>query len=442
MRKVEFTEDLFTGGGFNPALIHDWYDLALYLSVQPYQLSYLKKNLKAQQRKIELRKDGGKDTRVVFQSSPLLKRVQNRIKAGLLQLDKPVYDPEVVLAYRKGVNAAEIVSQQCDKRYHVHFDIRKFYDYITVENITQTLMDAGFTKLGAQLLASYCVVQRRVPGKSGSDPVKHIRTLQQGSPASPVISNLVGAKYIDTPVLAWVAKMKEAHPEIDFTYLRYSDNALLTLNADPSASIDLEIIKDFKNHVRDALAQHKFYTHKWAVVPKSHPKRNQQFLGIVLNKAARIESGKFEIWRATLFNACRCGLTTTAYNFFEHFGRDELPDPAITSAVDQARFNMVMNGRWAYLKSFSGKQALQLKKLYEASKLLHAQGVHTAEAKTVPADAQEVTGTHWDKKIISEDDTQVSFMRYELPGTLMAQLRKYTKHEESVDDFLARFTAA
>lgn len=443
MRKIEFDESIFTGEKFNPALIHDWYDLAIYLGVQPYQLSYLKKSMDNQQHRIVISKDGGKDSRVVYESSPLLKRVQNRIKAGLLQLERPTYDPSVVLAYRKGVNAAEVVSQQCDKRYHIHFDLRKFYDFITVKNITQTLMDAGFTKLGAQLVASYCVVRRRVPGGSDGEGAKYIRTLQQGSPASPVISNLVGAKYIDKPVTDWIARQKEAHPELEFAYMRYSDNALLTIDADESVGIDIELIQDFKAYVRDSLAAHKFYTHKWGVIPASHPKRNQQFLGIVLNKAARIETGKFQTWRATLFNACRCGLQTAAFNYFEHNGRDNLPDTsrAVSLEVDKARFNMVMNGRWAYLKSFSKKQALQLKKLYEAAKLLQRQQTHRTTLTELPPGFKP-EGIIWDRQVLTEHLDRAQVVKCVLPDSVMAALRKYTKHEESVDEFLERLAAA
>jgi hypothetical protein len=64
------------------------------------------------------------------------------------------------------------------------------------------LQNYGFDYKGAKLVAGYCVVKRKIKKKDGTET--YINTLQQGSPCSPIISNLVLNLILDEPIKAWI----------------------------------------------------------------------------------------------------------------------------------------------------------------------------------------------------------------------------------------------
>jgi hypothetical protein len=267
------------------AVIEDWYDLAVAINSKPQTLSYALRNRESLQTQIRIK------DRIVYNSGRSLKTVQEK----LIPLCKGMYglvDTEPMLAYVKGKDPRQILQGCTGAKYEVLVDIRKFYDHITFRHLVDTLTDFGMTERGAKLVTRYCVVKRSVDNKQ-------ISTLQQGSPCSPVLSNLVGAKYIDAPVLAWLREKARQNPRLKYKYYRYCDNLALFLDGD----IPLDFVKEYQRFVNRTLAAARFQGHKWQVVPHNHPKRNQKFLGMVLNNVARIECAEFQRLRATLFNA-------------------------------------------------------------------------------------------------------------------------------------------
>ena len=86
------------------------------------------------------------------------------------------------MAYRKGVSATKYIRESIPHaRLLVTFDIKKYYDNVTLKHIEECLTKCGFQVLGARLVGRYCVVRKG-----------NRSTLQQGSPVSPAISNIVG----------------------------------------------------------------------------------------------------------------------------------------------------------------------------------------------------------------------------------------------------------
>lgn len=330
--------------------ISSWDTLGAALNVKPNLLAWALHNRDNMQHRIRL------GERTVYKSEPLLNLIQTRI--GLLV--EPLLDElpgnECVYSYRRGKSPVKMIKELAGAKLLISTDIKGFYDHVFIWHIEGALVDCGFSPQGARLIARYCVVKR------GS-----MQTLQQGCPASPALSNLVGYKYMDVPIKAW---LKENLNGVDHEYVRYCDNVELFIYGE----VPEGFAEKYKAAVKEIMAKSKFRTHDWATISDKHPKMNQRFLGVVLNKEARVEKSIIDDLRATLFNICLHGFTQEdATRFLDSLGK--LPegfgsqshiweyDNGIT--VDTLRYQTlaILKGKAAYVSSVNKKHGQWLGKL-------------------------------------------------------------------------------
>lgn len=361
--------------------ISNWYDLASVLGLKTYILSYALRERDKLQTRIRL------GDRIVYKSGRALKVIQSR----LTTLIEPLFDAlpgnECALAYRQGVSATKVVGNVRHARMLITFDIKKYYDNVTLKHIEECLGMCGFQTLGARLVGRYCVV------KKGNRS-----TLQQGSPVSPAISNIVGHFYFDTPIQQW---LKSEYPGLDVTYIRYCDNIALFVHDDvPEGFTDR-----FKSFVKESLREGGFRTHKWNCIADSNPVKNQKFLGIVLNAQARVELSIVDRLRAILFNWCLFGGEQTAERFMSEEGI-QLREFSI-EGMKVTKLRQVMRGHINYVKGVNEKHALWLEKLLGATEIIDKSN---ARASDIPE--------------------------------LFACIKKYKDMSESYDDYVARVAAA
>lgn len=341
------------------ALISDWNTLGAALDVRPNVLAWVLKERNGMQRRIQLGK------RTVYQSGPALLGIQNRLVMLFEPLQEALPGKDAILAYRRGQSFVKTLKGMTGSSLLITGDVRGFYDHIYLGHLQNTLSAMGFTPTGARLAARYCVV------RNGSR-----QSLQQGSPASPVLSNLVGAKYFDEPIRAWLAR---EHPNLDVTYLRYCDNLALFVRGE----VPVGFAAAYKSAVRVLLAEHGFTTHDWRTISDSHPKQHQQFLGIVLNKQARLERSRIDEMRAILFNCCLHGWDQEGRRFFFDKGLacgEEIE--AMAGSAVRRKFCRILRGHLAYINPVNAKQGLWLKKLFAAATALdalHPKNVLSAE---------------------------------------------------------------
>ena len=361
--------------------ISNWYDLASVLGLKTYILSYALRERDKLQTRIRL------GDRIVYKSGRALKVIQSR----LTTLVDPLFDAlpgnECALAYRQGVSAAKAIGKVRHARMLITFDIKKYYDNVTLKHIEECLGMCGFQTLGARLVGRYCVV------KKGNRS-----TLQQGSPVSPAISNIVGHFYFDTPIQQW---LRSEYPGLDATYIRYCDNIALFVHDDvPEGFTDR-----FKSFVKESLREGGFKTHKWNCIADSNPVKNQKFLGIVLNAQARVELSIVDRLRAILFNWCLFGGEQTAERFMSEEGI-QLREFSI-EGMKVAKLRQVMRGHINYVKSINEKHALWLTKLLGATEVIDSANVRASD---IPE--------------------------------LFACIKKYKDMSESYDEYVARVAAA
>lgn len=350
------------------SMVHDWYSMSLLLNTQPYKLSYVlgREHRKNQHRKIEIK------GRTVYQSSRTLGSLQSKMIPAMYKLLEQIPNNQM-LAYRKGVNPYTLLQEEADKKFLIKFDIKKYYDHVAYKDIVFAMKKMGFSHKGAKLVARLSTVCRKIQKADGTDTTIH--TLQQGSPVSPIISNLIGYWFIDRYIHEWIAQQERDYPNISWSFYRYSDNIAIFVDSGQANQIPLSLLRDFKSFVKNKLAESKFYTHKWAITAQTHPKMHMKFLGVILNKMARVSKEKFELWRSILFNACMTSVSYEAVKYWDQRGRDNSDEAWISTGkpaeIDAAKFMMVAQGTVNYVNQVNKKQGLQLRKLLKLARLTH-----------------------------------------------------------------------
>lgn len=369
------------------AFIDDWYDLAAVIGVQPRTLSYILRNKRqhepgSPESVYKLWRDGD---RVGYYSTKSLKFVQQRMMP-LLSSIYSLFAHDHIWSYMQGVRVSEKLAELVKRKYIIKFDIKKYYDNITFAHIKETLMHYGFTERGAKLVTRYLTVKRPVG--------RPLTTLQQGSPISPMVSNIVGNYLFDAPLLAWLEDQKAAYPRLDARYHRFSDNFLISLDGE----IPMEFIHSLQAKVTEVIRKAGFEYHKWQAVPNNHPKSNQKFLGLVLNHTLRIDKHLLDCWQATLFNACVKGLSPAAVVYWQDNPAWQLEDfsYAFGSEADKwkiEKFLNTMGGKIAYIKNINAGHYKALHKLLNAARLLH----HVQDLAYVVDDDADITAAYLHK---------------------------------------------
>ena len=318
----------------------DWFSIGAAIGVKANIMSWVLNKRDSMQHKIKL------GERTVFRSDPALRFVQSRMNTLLVPLFEKLPDTDHVIAYRKGITATDVVRNVPHAKTFISFDVRHYYDNITLPMIEQSLSQLGLPRLGARLIGRYCIV------KKGQ---RH--TLQQGSPTSPVISNIVGHFLLDKPVLAWLE-----NSGVKVTYLRYCDNVAFFVHEDCPDDFP-KLLKDF---VKETYKKTGFKTHKWATVADNHPVMHQKFLGMVINAEARAELDVFNRLRAMLFNACRFGFPIEAEKYLAIRGI-RIPRHINAKELCTDKYVQHLRGHVQYIKRLNRKQGLMLEKLYKAA---------------------------------------------------------------------------
>lgn len=177
------------------------------------------------------------DVRTINAPDTELKKIQKRIKMLIEhQLAETNFNfKKSSQAYQKDKNIFTNAQIHRNKKYVVHLDIEKYFDNIRFNRINGLLQKNARFKLDYQL----STIITRLCCFNGH--------LTQGSPVSPIFSNLIGER-IDTNLL-------KISKKFHFTYTRYSDDLTFSTN-------DHEIINtqftSFLNEVKTAVSSQGF----------------------------------------------------------------------------------------------------------------------------------------------------------------------------------------
>lgn len=330
-------------------LIYDWYTLGAALDIRPHILAWVLRERNNMQHRIRLGK------RTVYRSAPALLAVQNRLITLIEPLVDALPEEDAIIAYRRGRPYMDALKRQAGATLLIMTDVRKYYDHVHLDHLEAALAEQGFTPAGARLIGRYCVVN-----------TKRGLTLQQGSPASPALSNLVGARCFDRPIRHW---LHANYPGLSVTYLRYCDNLALFVRGE----VPEDFPQAYKEAVKHLLAERGFQTHHWGTITHSHPKISQKFLGIVLNHQARLERSRTDELRAILYNCCLRGIDSEGRRYLYEKGLATGREVKEASPeYIERKMTQLLRGHISYATPINQRQALWLRKLYDASKTLNS----------------------------------------------------------------------
>ncbi|HGN1201620.1 TPA: reverse transcriptase family protein [Providencia rettgeri] len=144
----------------------------------------------------------GRKTRTIHSPRVALKVVQKWL--GVHLSDAITFEPHVC-GFVKGKSFADAAKIHQGAKWVYSVDIENFFPSITILQISNALEKLGYTKESAELLANICSLNS---------------TLAQGSPASPVISNIV-MKDIDL-------QLKELADKYELQVSRYADDIVFS----------------------------------------------------------------------------------------------------------------------------------------------------------------------------------------------------------------------
>lgn len=176
----------------------------------------------------------------------------------------------------------------------INMDLENFFPTITFARVRGLFQSFGYSGYIASLLAMICTYCERIPLEIKGE-TKYVKTseriLPQGSPASPMITNII-CKRMDQRIYGLCQKL-------GFTYTRYADDMSFSYIGD----MEHIAIGSFLNSMKKIIEEEGFHVKQ----EKTHilRKNNRQYVtGIVINHAEIGVPRKWvKILRASIHNA-------------------------------------------------------------------------------------------------------------------------------------------
>jgi len=405
--------------------IDDWYDLSGLTGIAPKSLAYTLKVKDSTEpgSAASMLRPWREGDRVGWFSTGTLLNVQTQ----LLPLIKSMYDAignvDHIWAYRSIDVKALLTENYVGKQWIVKWDIKKYFDNTTFRNIVETFKFLGATERGAKLLARFLTAKR---------PTGHpLMTLQQGAKTSPDVSNIVGHVLFDQYFLAWVEQKRAAHPDLEIHYARYSDNFIVSLDG----VIPDSIIGELRQKVTEVLTGAGFGYHHWSAIPIDHPKRNQTFLGLVLNSVLRTDRDEHAKLKSTLFNAATRSVRDAAALYWTRNMFWQYEDIANKYGFDaekmkNEKFLQILTGKVAYLKNINPDHHKELRKLLLATKMLWVMREQVYQDAPAPAEAE------------GEAQAETPSYALVLRPQIFEAVKRYSDASVTEEQFLDMLTAA
>jgi len=157
----------------------------------------------------------GTKTREIHAPRVALKVVQKWIA---YHLSEAIEFEDYVCGFVKGRSPIDGAKPHCNAQWVYSVDIENFFPSTPIEKVKDSLVELGYPEKGAEILAKLC---------SYND------CLSQGSPASPILSNLV-FKNADTALHALAQKY-------DIRYTRYADDVVFSGQAEFPEELKAEV---------------------------------------------------------------------------------------------------------------------------------------------------------------------------------------------------------
>lgn len=314
--RVESYSELVLLGDANALSAHGGFDPRTRIPNAPAKLqNYWPKRIP---------KRGGGE-RLLLVPKPKLKAVQRKILRGIL--DKIPPHP-AARGFKKGRGLIDHVSPHTGQRVVMTWDIEQFFPSIHFARVHRVFAAIGYSPKAAHILALLCTTrqtEKRMPWK---------RSLPQGAPTSPALSNLV-CRRLD-------GRLDGLAKKFGARYTRYADD--LAFSGDEKFRKEMgRFIKRLSN----ILSEEGFVPNKRKLWVMRSGGR-QLVTGLVVNNQPAVPHEEADCIRAILHNAKKAG-SLASQNRSNH-----------------AAFRDHLLGRIAWVARFKPARGAKLRKMLDA----------------------------------------------------------------------------
>ena len=284
------------------------------------------------------KKSGG--TRHIAAPKTQLKAVQRRILDQILQKVEISDLSHGFIKYRSILTGAKV--HQTSPDLLINIDLENFFPTITFERVRGLYQSFGYSGYIASLLAMLCTYCERMPLEIKGE-IKYIKTsdriLPQGSPASPMITNII-CRNMDKRINGLCKKL-------GITYTRYADDMSFSYMGDVA---DFSI-GSFLNSINKIIEAEGFHMKK----EKTHilRKNNRQYItGIVINnEEIGVPKKWVKILKASIHNAQKLkdsGGSVSSKTVYEISGKI-----AWLKSVNAKRYEKIISQGTEFLKNLT-----------------------------------------------------------------------------------------
>lgn len=274
-----------------------------------------------------LKKGGG--TRDIASPNPILKLIQYRISKQIEALYQP---KSYVHGYIRGRSIITNADKHVGQRWLLRLDIKDFFPTITLARVRGLFMAPPFymERHVATLLARLCILDDMLP---------------QGSPASPIISNLIFSSAD--------RRLRKIATENRCYYSRYCDDIFISSNhrhfPKAIAYRDDEDVVNLSDQFLEIIDQAGFKVNSSKVSLKSKDNR-QVVTGIVVNEKKNVPREFVREVRAMIYGWERSG----DLKVYDKYWKDNYANKN-RGYSDDVSFDQVLRGKLSFIKSVKGE---------------------------------------------------------------------------------------
>lgn len=240
--------------------------------------------------------------REILAPNNLLKNIQQRLALILNNVFDEINSRsnQVCYSYRKDSENKygfhENAKLHVNSKLVINIDLKDFFTNITFSRIV------GYLNKNKNLELDYNVAITIAQIACYKDPITNKSYLPQGSPCSPMLSNLIGTILDDR--LFKLSKKKF------FKYSRYSDDLTISFTTN---SFPTDIVKKIESNwelgkkLRDTIERTQFQINEEKIVIRDRHQR-QQVTGLTVNKKANINTNYYKSSRSMIDKYCKTGI--------------------------------------------------------------------------------------------------------------------------------------
>ena len=280
---------------YNLFIIKDSKDLALKMGIRLRELRFLvysqKLSLYSNYTNFKMSKKSG-GFREISAPKPLLKKLQTWILDNILNKIQIRDEANGFIKNRSIISNAK---PHLNKKVVINLDFQNFFPTISYARVYGLFYSLGYSKEVATLLALISTQEEKEEITLDNQTFylyKGKRYLPQGSPASPMITNLICRK-LDSRI-SGIAK------KFEFNYTRYADDITLSSNSYENISKILFYVKKISNE-----EGFNIHPNKTRVMKKGD---RQEVTGVVVNEKLSINKKGLKKFRALLFQIENYGI--------------------------------------------------------------------------------------------------------------------------------------